>query len=141
MARRFRSFGSTPAPPLPLALQSARLVRSFPSFRFLPSQKAWRGELHPRDDSPFYRVLVRWRGIHAPKVWVEFPDLHPEAPHLYPDHSLCLFFPADQSWTPRHHIADTILTWTAQWLFFYESWIEFGEWFGPEAPHPVSGSK
>jgi hypothetical protein len=34
-------------------------------------------------------------------------------------------------------LAETIVPWTAEWLFFYEVWMEDpeGRWLGLEAPH------
>lgn len=34
-------------------------------------------------------------------------------------------------------LAQTIVPWAAEWLFYYEVWLEDPEdrWFGPEAPH------
>lgn len=70
-----------------------------------------------------------------PTVRVERPKLKPGAPHLYPDGRLCLYYPPDRRWHSGYLLADTILPWTASWLYFYELWLDTDEWLGPSAPH------
>lgn len=36
-------------------------------------------------------------------------------------------------------LAESVLPWTAEWLFYYEMWHVTGEWGGPEAPHAPVG--
>jgi len=71
----------------------------------------------------------------VPKVWVTYPPIRPDAPHRYPDHSLCLYYPDDGSWHPDAGISKTIVPWTAEWLLFYEYWLQTGIWWGVEVPH------
>lgn len=42
------------------------------------------------------------------------------APHLYPDGSLCLFYPRAREWNNQMWLARTTVPWTAEWLFHYE---------------------
>ena len=57
-------------------------------------------------------------------------------PHIYfnqhdPDNPfLCLYDPKERYWTPEEYIADTIIPWTIDWLFFFEAWLDSGEWKG-----------
>ena len=57
-------------------------------------------------------------------------------PHIYynkadPDHPrLCLYDPKERSWSPDEYIAETIIPWTSDWLFFFEGWLATGEWEG-----------
>ena len=71
----------------------------------------------------------------SPRVWVLSPPPRPDARHRYADGSLCLYYPRDESWTPRLLLALTIVPWTAYWLACYELWLRTGQWYGPEAPH------
>jgi len=32
-------------------------------------------------------------------------------------------------------VAGDIMGWTAGWIYFYEYWLQTGEWIGPEVPH------
>lgn len=57
-------------------------------------------------------------------------------PHIYYNESdpqyprLCLYDPKERSWSPREYIADTIIPWAIDWLFFFERWMDTGEWEG-----------
>jgi hypothetical protein len=141
MSHRSRWFADFPA--LTPPLNTLRLKALFPSFHCSRSsgRPVWRGELQPQESSPVYRVRIEWRGTRSPCVVVESPRLQCRAPHRYSNGSLCLFDPKDRSWHPHLYIAETIVPWTAEWLFFYEIWMLTGSWYGPEAPHPVSRRK
>ncbi len=110
---------------------------TFPSFRYDARRKTWRGCLKPTDDSPAYRVKLTYRLPRSPQVWVTRPVLHPDAPHRYQDGSLCLYYPRDGDWHAGRFIAETIVPWAAEWLFYYEAWLLDPErrWLGSEAPH------
>jgi hypothetical protein len=66
------------------------------------------------------------------------PQVQPDAPHRYPDGSLCLYWFKDWRWGPKSLIHETILPWAALWLFYYELWLDTGKWLGPSShdPHP-----
>jgi hypothetical protein len=124
--------------PLTLQLQIARMRQLFPQFVYrVGNNPAWYGTLRPHDDSPEYRVKLEYRPGKSPKVWVLSPEIHDKAPHRYRDRSLCLYYPRHEEWHPGMFLAETIVPWAAEWLFFYEVWLEDpeGRWFGPEAPH------
>ncbi len=72
---------------------------------------------------------------NSPRVKVIAPALRRDAPHIYPDGSLCLYYPPDESWQPSRFIANTIVPWAACWLARYELWLVTGEWYRPVAPH------
>ena len=84
--------------------------------------------------SPVYLVKVVYRDERSPSVRIVRPEVT-EAPHRYPDGSLCLFYPPDRSWRYDSLVALTTVPWTAEWLFFYECWRDAGIWFGDEVPH------
>ncbi len=62
-------------------------------------------------------------------------------PHLYADGSLCLYWPKEWRWSRKAIIAETILPWAANWLLYYELWLDTGEWLGPSShdPHKEPG--
>lgn len=125
------------ATPISLGLQIADLARRFPEFRFERAAMSWYGHLQPADDSARYRIKLTYRPPNSPKVWVRDPALHPKARHRYDDDSLCLYDPRVGEWHPGLFLSETIVPWTAEWLFYYEAWLVDPErrWFGPEAPH------
>lgn len=121
--------------------QVAKMKRDFPSFAYRRRNNipTWYGTLQPTGNSPAYDVKIVYqyanRRSKPPKVWILSPDIHPKAPHRYSDESLCLYYPAERSWTPHKFISETIVPWSALWLAFYEVWLETNHWYGPEAAH------
>jgi hypothetical protein len=109
----------------------------FPQFAYKAGKNVWYGHLQPTGDSPVYRVKLEYKPGKAPKVWVLSPEVHPDAPHRYSDLLLCLYYPRYEKWHPRLFLAETIVPWAAEWLLYYEVWLEdpLGRWLGPEAPH------
>jgi len=120
-------------------LQVVKVRRAFPQFRWHRTHRngvQWSGTLQPTPDSPLYVIRLVHEPPRSPKVWVVSPGLHPDAPHRYPaDGTLCLYWPREWSWDPRHSLADTIIPWAALWLYYYEIWLVTGDWVGPCSPH------
>ena len=120
------------------AIQHHCIIRRFPTFKaesLRGGAAVWVGRLQPRDISAAYKVRISYKVWTAPKVSVLEPRLHPEAPHRYEDGSLCLYWPREWFWQPDVVMAETIIPWTALWLFYYELWLDTDEWLGPAAPH------
>jgi hypothetical protein len=132
--------------------------RHFPGLKLilnLPWVSIWEGELRPLSQT--YRVrVVDQRGYDDggiaytarwPTVRVISPALTRRSavpdqlvPHLYglPDDpqgaELCLFYPIDREWKEHMLIAESIVPWAVEWLFYYEMWHVTGKWGGEEAP-------
>ncbi len=53
-----------------------------------------------------------------------------KVPHMYTDGSLCLFYPKYCEWNYSESWAETLIPWTSLWLFYYELWLQTGEWLG-----------
>ena len=57
-------------------------------------------------------------------------------PHIYfntadpQNPRLCLYDPKERFWSPEEYIAETIIPWASDWLFFFEGWLATGEWEG-----------
>jgi hypothetical protein len=109
----------------------------FPQFTFKATKNAWYGHLRPNEDSPTYHMKLEYKPSRAPKIWVLSPEVHSKAPHRYRDNSLCLYYPLYGEWHSGLFLAETIVPWAAEWLFYYEVWLQDpkGRWFGPEASH------
>jgi hypothetical protein len=102
------------------------------------------GELQPTPMCDLYRIRVTYKLGNEPEVHVLQPALRDRSstesiPHVYPGNRLCLFFPGGGEWRPLDPIADTIIPWTATWLYFYEVWLTTGRWRG-EGKHPKSST-
>jgi hypothetical protein len=122
-------------PTVNLALQNFHVQRRFPEFVFRRERGAgvWRGILQPRLLSSQYRVAVSYRLCSYPRVKVLSPTLVPKAPHRWGDGTLCLYYPREKPWRRDMLIAETIIPWTALWLYYYELWLDTGKWLGPSS--------
>lgn len=121
--------------PINLALQNAHVQRQFSNFscRLKRQRATWRGSLQPRSTSPVYQVEIRYQQRQIPKAKVLSPPLAPNAPHLYGDGTLCLYWPEEWRWQQDKLVADVIIPWTALWLYYYELWLDTGRWLGPSS--------
>lgn len=100
------------------------------------------GSLRPVDISDNYNIRLEYQVGLRPKVWVDgLParEAKPSGkliPHRYADGTICLYY--GNEWTSDKVIAQTIMPWLLEWLFFYEGWLATGEWQGggihPEIP-------
>lgn len=83
-------------------------------------------------------MRLQYRHRHRPRVKVIDPVLetrpNESLPHIYPGEELCLYYPGGFEGS-QHFIADTIIPWTSEWLYFYEHWMSTGSWLGTEAAH------
>ena len=109
---------------------------AFPNFQHRLGRDrmvTWYGTLQPSLSSPAYTVRIVYRKRGHPEVWVLKPILDPNAPHLYPDGTLCLYWPREWRWTDDESLALTIVGWAALWLQHYEIWQSIGTWLGPSS--------
>jgi hypothetical protein len=126
---------------LSVTQQAVCLQRRFPDER-PPAVKAggliWTVTLQPTPMSVHYQVAIQYRHRRRPKVKVVAPALESRQgeslPHVYPGDELCLYY-KDEFTGTEDFIADTIVPWTSEWLYFYECWVTSGVWLGAEAPH------
>ena len=120
---------------LNLAIQDVHIRKSYPGFtcRIQKGLAVWRGPLMPRSVSPVYQMEVHYRLKDIPKVWVISPTLLPNSPHIYGDKSLCLYWPKEWIWHQDTIISETIIPWAADWLYYYELWLDTGKWLGPSS--------
>jgi hypothetical protein len=134
MARRRNKFPKRPSALNP-SLQDLHVRRFFPGFKFKWERgvAVWKGTLQPQELSPVYHVVIQYNHNKVPKVKVISPKLHPKAPELYGDGALCLYWPKEWRWSPDELVAKTIIPWTAGWLYYYELWLDTGQWLGPSS--------
>jgi hypothetical protein len=119
---------------LSLAVQAAHLERRYPDGRIVlrPSRLTWLDHLRPTEISHTYEVLGVIEPGWAPLVYVVDPPLQRRGeepvPHLHSANDLCLYVGDD--WDDTMIVADTLIPWTSEWLFFYETWHATGDWLG-----------
>ena len=92
--------------------------------------------IKPTEYSETYTILLK----SAPKrknveVYVIEPRIGVymdgrKVPHMYPNGSLCLFYPDYEEWDLREKWGDTLVPWASLWLYYYEIWKETDAWLG-----------
>jgi hypothetical protein len=90
-------------------------------------------DLQPTPAARRYTILMRYRLGFRPEVRVIDPMLHvregtDEVPHTFENNLLCLHL--NSEWRPTMSLADTIVPWASEWLFYYELWLATGTWHG-----------
>ena len=96
----------------------------------------WRCKISARPGGQVYVIDIDggFRSGGVVKIWCREPALVPEPatgrpPHTFGDGSLCV---NDRSPSDSEFIALTTVPWLYSWLFFYEHWLDTGEWIGPQ---------
>lgn len=121
--------------------QKALVEKNFPCFGCCIKRRRIEciGEITPSAGCATYRILIRYDEGGIPKVWIQDPPI-PRNPkiHMYPDSSLCLYWPDEDRWKSSDDIHKKIIPWVAEWLVFYELFLVTGKWLGPEAPHAAT---
>lgn len=96
------------------------------------------GFLHVKPELPIYQIRIIYRYNMPPLVLIISPTLVEKAPHIYSNtNSLCLYHKNNFKWSSSKLIANEIMGWTAGWIYFYEFWLQSGDWVGPEVPHNI----
>ncbi len=83
-----------------------------------------------------YHVQVQYMSQSLHKVFILKPKIVASiAIHMYPDSSLCLYYPPDISPFRRLWVSYDLIPMTVLWLCHYEQWLINGnKWMGREAP-------
>lgn len=93
----------------------------------------------PTPISREYSLRLTYRRGNPPEVRVLLPSIpeladgHGPVPHLYErSHPvrLCLYLPRTREWGPEMSLAQTVIPWSVDWLFYFEIWLATGEWNG-----------
>jgi hypothetical protein len=102
-----------------------------------PGRLIWRYSATPCPLGRDYHIRIEFKQDGGPRTFVEGPDLHALAggrriPHLYQQDPprLCLYLPRIYEWQPWMRLDQTIVPWTALWLFYFEAWLASDDWKG-----------
>ncbi|UEG51386.1 hypothetical protein LLH06_10420 [Mucilaginibacter daejeonensis] len=93
------------------------------------------GDLQPTARSISYMVRIAYKLGHLPDITLLNPKIEKnskgEMPeHLYSKERLCLYRPIYGEFKSSDLISETIIPWTALWLYHYEVWHITGDWLG-----------
>lgn len=119
-----------------LSVQLLHLKRLFPQSHVHIQRNCltWEHKIVPSRLSQSYTVRLTYKLAKSPRVNILEPELiAPEGkklPHTYPGKRLCLYYPGIGDWRGDMLLAETIVPWISEWLYFYEIWIVSGEWYG-----------
>jgi hypothetical protein len=100
----------------------------------------WFGEFTPSALSDTYKLKITYKLGQAPKAYIVSPkplqlaEGAKRLPHTYNysngKQQLCLYLPGTGEWRPSMVIAQTIVHWAVQWMYYYEIWVTTGRWMG-----------
>lgn len=98
----------------------------------------WFFDIQPLAISGTYRLKITYKIGYYPQTYIVAPKPLPLAngisklPHTYDTKTqrLCLFHPQYYEWNSTMRIDETIVHWAAQWIVYYESWVQTGVWQG-----------
>jgi hypothetical protein len=98
---------------------------------------SWGYVIAPTPLSRCYTSRIEYRQGASPEVFIDDPDLTSlsegrRLPHVYQQRPtrLCLYLPGSYEWGSWMRLDQTIVPWTALWLFYFEEWLISGEWAG-----------
>ena len=107
--------------------------------------------LQPTPMSRFYPIEIKIHRSTYAEVWLvgnihKIDDI--EFPHHYRIDKennrvrLCLYHPKKFEWDRGTSIAENLIPWTCEWLFYYELWLGNGVWYGGgEHPEVLKNEK
>lgn len=107
----------------------------------------WEGTIQPAPLSRAYHIRVTYQLKRRPKVMLYGDNVQgldrPDFPHQFSIDKdrkcvfLCLHL--SHEFNSQQLLADTIIPWASEWLYFYEIWLTTGEWCG--GGHSPNGQK
>lgn len=138
------------SPPLSLIQQKVALCSAYKgvccSIDKRKNKLFWSGKIKPTALSKEYMVILVYHPGKSPRVWVVGDELEklddPNFPHKYDIDAeskmvrICLYRYSE--FNSSKLLANTIIPWTVEWLYFYELWLATGEWLGG-GEHPDVG--
>lgn len=92
--------------------------------------------LKPTENSQCYKLKISTRvnstivSIYPVEPFIGREINGKKVPHMYPDGSLCLYYPEYNEWKYSDSWATTLIPWASLWLYYYEIWLMTGEWLG-----------
>ena len=110
------------------------------TFSTKKSSLIWTGNLKPSALSRTYTIKLTYKLERKANVYVLKPKLKipdgKKLPHVFKGERLCLYY--KNEWDGYMFLSQTIVPWSAEWLFNYEIWLATGQWCGGgiHSPNP-----
>ena len=137
--------------PIPLIQQKVAICTNFKgsicSINKSKKQLLWTAKIKPTPLSKEYTVILIYQLGRSPEVWVVGDELEKldslDFPHKFKVDDknkmvrICLYRYSE--FNSRKLIANTIIPWTIEWLYYYELWLATGKWLGG-GEHPENGA-
>lgn len=120
--------------------QHGYMMSRYPQFKMRGRDRSvsWTGTLEPVAGKVF-TIRIDYPEYGRPRVYLVDPPMADGCPHTWGRGEMCVFWPDDpenEGWETDSWVADTIVPWSATWLYFYDHWRETGQpWAGPEKSH------
>ena len=127
--------------------QRVALIKAYPESSILIENRkklVWYGLISPTAISKKYKVIIIYELNKSPEVYVIGDELEKldaaDFPHNYNIDKknkmvkICIY--RYREFSSSKILADTIVPWTVEWLYFYENWLATGKWLGGGA-HPT----
>ena len=96
------------------------------------------GKIKPKGCKNYYDIVFEYNPNKKGRKENIFVRDHKikfgQVPHLYNNHSLCLYHPSDLSPFIPFNFVDAI-PWISKWFITYELWLKYGVWLDKEYKH------
>ena len=96
------------------------------------------GKIKPKGCKNYYDIVFEYNPNKKGRQENIFVRDHKikfgQVPHLYNNHSLCLYHPSDLSPFIPFNFVDAI-PWISKWFITYELWLKYGVWLDKEYKH------
>lgn len=125
---------------IPFVVQGCLLQKDYPKSKWSveKNQLFWSGIIKPSPLSREYQIKMVCKSGKKPKVILYGEKIEGIEKKDFPHHyrinqekqevELCLHLPLEFNYSCS--IADTIIPWIQEWLYYYEIWLTTGEWRG-----------
>ncbi len=96
------------------------------------------GKIKPKGCKNYYDIVFEYnpnkKGRKENIFVIDEKIKFRKVPHLYNNHSLCLYHPSDLSSFIPFNFVDAI-PWISKWFTTYELWLKYGVWLDKEFKH------
>ena len=124
-----------------------RAKYNFIDYKITSNMLTLNQKVKPSNLSREYIITIKYDG-YVPEIYLYNQGIMQSAsddiPHCYKKYyndtgfefvQLCLYYPKLHEWNNDMYLADTIIPWAIEWLYYYELWRITGKWLGGGIDH------